>query len=73
MCDRKLKNIFIYQQILFGLNNNRIRNQLMHEYGSTTDLKEVLRIAKVQEEIEEMELMRMNSCNHMLMLETQPT
>ena len=64
MCDRKLKNIFIFQQILFGLNNNRIRNQLMHEYGSTTDLKEVLRIAKVQEEIEEMELMRMNSCIH---------
>ena len=64
MCDRKLKNIFIYQQILFGLNNNRIRNQLMHEYGSTIDLKEVLRIAKVQEEIEEMELMRMNSCIH---------
>jgi hypothetical protein len=37
---------------MYGLHNSRIRNQLMNSYGTSVDLNEVIRVAKIQEECE---------------------
>ena len=58
LCDKKIIDTLIYEQLLYGLHNQRIRNQLMCNYGTNIDLSEVIRVAKIQEECELMEKSR---------------
>ena len=60
LCDKKMLDTMIYEQLLYGLYNSRIRNQLMNDYGTNTDLSEVIRVAKIQEECEMIEKARSN-------------
>ena len=58
LLERKSVETFIYQQFLYGVRNPKIRQQLLNDYGMTVDLNEVIRVAKLQEELEDMETKR---------------
>ncbi len=54
LTDKKLLDSYIYTQFLYGVRNQRIQQKLIDEYGTTTNLQEVIRVAKLQEQYEEM-------------------
>jgi hypothetical protein len=56
LTDKKLLDSFIYTQFLYGVRNQRIQQKLIDKYGTTTNLQEVIRVAKLQEQYEEMYL-----------------
>ena len=41
---------------MYGVRNQRIQQKLIDEYGTTTNLQEVIRVAKLQEQYEEIYL-----------------
>jgi hypothetical protein len=56
LTDKKLLDSYIYTKFLYGVRNQRIQQKLIDEYGTTTNLQEVIRVAKLQEQYEEMYL-----------------
>jgi hypothetical protein len=56
LTDKKLLDSYIYTQFLYVVRNQRIQQKLIDEYGTTTNLQEVIRVAKLQEQYEEMYL-----------------
>ena len=52
--DKKYLDSYIYTQFLYGIRNPRIQNKLKDDYGTSTSLQEVIRVAKLQEQYEDL-------------------